>query len=77
MPAKEFFLRDVQPSWDLFITPESWLVFEIMEHSTSQVKGMLYPPEHWGIDPNYQEFKVFIKNIAVLNDAGGRAVNAD
>ena len=44
MPAKEFFLRDVQPSWDLFITPESWLVFEIMEHSTSQVKGMLYPP---------------------------------
>ena len=76
MPAKEFFLRDVQPSWNLFITPESWLVFEIMEHSTSQVKGMLYPPEYWGIDPNYHGFKAFVKNIAVVNDAGGRAVNA-
>ena len=22
---------------------------------------MLYPPEHWGIDPGYQEFKAFVK----------------
>ena len=61
-PAKELFLQDMQPSWDLFITPESWLAFEMLGHSKGQVKWMLYPPEHWDIDPDYQEF---VKNIAV------------
>ena len=28
------------------------------------------------IDPDYQEFKAFVKNIAVVNDAGERAVKA-
>ena len=41
-------------------------------HSTSQVKGILWP---WSIDPNYQEFKAFVLNIAVVNDAGERAMN--
>ena len=36
---------------------------------------MLYPPEHWGIDPNYHGFKAFLMNIAVVNDAGERAMN--
>ena len=31
---------------------------------------MLYPPEHWGVDPDYQEFKAFVKKIAFVNDAG-------
>ena len=75
-PAKELFLQDMQPSWDLFITPESWLAFEMLGHSKGQVKWMLYPPEHWDIDPDYQEFKAFVKNIAVVNDAGERAVKA-
>ena len=66
----------MQPSWDLFITPESWLAFEMLGHSKGQVKWMLYPPEHWDIDPDYQEFKAFVKNIAVVNDAGERAVKA-
>ena len=33
LPSKEFFLKDMQPSLDLFITPESWLVFEMLGHS--------------------------------------------
>ena len=41
-------------------------------HSTSQVKGMLWPRS---IDPNYQEFKTFVQNIAVVNDAGEGAMN--
>ena len=61
MPSKEFFLKDMQPSLDLFITPESWLVFEMLGHSKEQVKWNLYPPEHWGVDPGYQEFKAFVK----------------
>ena len=76
MPSKEFFLKDMQPSLDLFITPESWLVFEMLGHSKEQVKWMLYPPEHWDVDPDYQEFKAFVKKIAVVNDAGERAVKA-
>ena len=36
---------------------------------------MLYPPEYWGIDPNYHGFKAFVKNIAVVNDAGEGAMN--
>ena len=48
----------------------------MLGHSKEQIKWMLYPPEHWSIDPDYQEFKVFIKNIAVVNDAGERAVKA-
>ena len=33
---------------------------------------MLWPRS---IDPNYQEFKAFVLNIAVVNDAGERAMN--
>ena len=33
---------------------------------------MLWPRS---IDPNYQEFKAFVQNIAVVNDAGERAMN--
>ena len=36
---------------------------------------MLYP-QHWGIYSDYQEFKAFVKNIAVVNDAGERVVKA-
>ena len=70
LPSKEFFLKDMQPSLDLFITPESWLEFEMLGHSKEQVKWMLYPPEHWGVDPGYQEFKAFVKKIAFVNYAG-------
>ena len=49
MPAKELFLQDMQPSLDLFVTPESWLAFEMLGHSKGQVKWMLYPLEHWDI----------------------------
>ena len=77
MPVKEFSPQDMQPSLDLFNTLKSWLVFEILGQSMCQVKWMLYPLEHLGIDPDYQEFKAFVKNIAVVNDVGERAVKAD
>lgn len=66
---------DMQPSLDVFVTPESWLVFQMLGHSMGQVNWMLYP-QHWGIYSDYQEFKAFVKNIAVVNDAGERAVKA-
>ena len=37
---------------------------------------MLYPPENWHVDPDFLEFKQLVKKIAVVNDAGERAVKA-
>ena len=76
LPPKENFLQDSPPSLDVFVTPESWLVFDMLGHTMGQVKWMLYPPEHWNIDPDFIEFQAFVKNIAVVNDAGERAVKA-
>ena len=64
------------PSLEHFITKESWLVFELLKHDQGQVKWMLYPPENWHVDPDFLEFKQFVKEIAIVNDAGERAVKA-
>ena len=64
------------PSLEHFITKESWLVFELLRHDQGQVMWMLYPPTNWHVDPDFLEFKQFVKEIAVVNDAGERAVKA-
>lgn len=76
MPPMEDFSGEKPPSLHNFITAESWLVFDILEHKREQVKWLLFPPENWEVDPDFQEFQLFVKSIAVVNDAGERAVKA-
>ena len=41
------------------VGPESWLIFDILDHEKSKVKWMLYPADIWKIDPDYQEFQPY------------------
>ena len=62
------------PSLEFFITSESWLIFDILEQSSSECKWMLFPPDTWSRDPDFKKFQTFVKNLAVVNDASERSV---
>ena len=69
-------MQDMQPYLDVFVTPESWLVFQMMGHSMGQVKWMLYPralENTFGLQGVQGSF---VKNIAVVNAVGKRAMKA-
>ena len=76
LPTKDQLLTAEPLCLSDFITAESWLVFEILKHKKSKVKWMLYPPESWRVDPDFLQFQRFVKQIAVVNDVGERAVKA-
>ena len=76
LPEKEQSLTAEPLCLSEFITPESWLIFDILKHKKSNVKWMLFPSENWRFDPDFLKFQKFVKNIAVVNDAGERAVKA-
>ena len=75
--GKDHFLKSSSPpSLTEYVSAESWLVFDILEHGPAQVKWLFYPASSWHMDPDYIEFQKFVKDIAVVNDAGERAVKA-
>ena len=65
---------DAPPSLSDYISEESWLIFDILGHSTSQCKWMLLPSSTWHLDPDFQQFQKFVKSAAVVNDSSERAV---
>ncbi len=65
---------DECPSLASFILQESWLVFNILGHSNALCKWMLFPASSWNRDKNFQQFKTFVKNLAVVNDNSKQAV---
>lgn len=78
MPTQEEFLlyEDGPPSLVEYVKEESWLVFDILQHGPAEVKWMLFSSSQWENDPDYVKFKKFVQQLAVVNDAGERAVKA-
>ena len=76
LPVKEQLLTSEPICLPEFITPESWLIVDILKLKKHKVKWMLFPSENWMYDPDISEFQLLVKNIAVVNDAGERAVQA-
>ena len=59
-----------------YVGVESWLIFDILEHTERHVKWLFFPSCKWKIDPDYIAFQAFVKSLAVVNDAAERAVKA-
>ena len=78
MPTQEEFLlyEDGPPSLVEYVNEESWLVFDILQHGPAEVKWMLFSTSEREKDPDYFKFKKFVQQLAVVNDAGERAVKA-
>ena len=54
-----------------FVGERSWLIFFLMD---LDVAWMQLPPERWDEEADYRKFKVYVVNLAVVNDAAERAV---
>ena len=57
-----------------FVTAESWLVFELLDHSNEKTNWLKQPPYEWTKDKYYLEFQDFVQKIAVVNDSAKQTV---
>ena len=55
-----------------FVTAESWLVFELLNHSSKKTNWLKQPPFQWSKNKNYLEFQDFMQKIAVVSDSASQ-----
>ena len=63
-------LSDKTELWDL-VTSDSWQMFDILQMSPD---WLALPPAEWDTDPDYIEFRNFVKTLKVTNDCAERGV---
>lgn len=63
-------LSDKTELWDL-VTSESWELFNILKLSAD---WLAQPPAQWDTDPDYIEFRKFVRTVKVTNDCAERGV---
>ena len=47
-----------------FVTADSWLVFELLNHSSKKTNWLKQPPFQWSKNKNYLEFQDCAKNCS-------------
>ena len=63
-------LSDKTELWDL-VTSDSWQMFDILQMSPD---WLALPPAEWDTNPDYIEFRNFVKTLKVTNDCAERGV---
>ena len=53
------------------VTPDSWQLFDILKMSPD---WLALPPAEWDTNPDYIEFRNFVKTLKVTNDYAERGV---
>ena len=53
------------------VTPDSWQLFDILKMSPD---WLALPPAEWDSNPDYTEFRNFVRQMKVTNDCAERAV---
>ena len=53
------------------VTPDSWQLFDILKMSPD---WLALPPAEWDSNPDYIEFRNFVRQVKVTNDCAERAV---
>ncbi len=74
VPGKPVFPTDVMiagQSIDHFLGPQSWLLFELLG---ANGVWLTQPPDQWDTDPEFQQMKEVVQNLAVVNDTAERGV---
>ena len=62
------------PSLASFVGPRSHLIFSLLEFSSSDMDWLKFDSSDWEKFSGYLKFSEFVKNMAVVNDAGERGV---
>ncbi|XP_065682417.1 uncharacterized protein LOC124816991 [Hydra vulgaris] len=65
---------DQPPGLESYISPDSWLIFDILGHISEKCLWMKLPQIFWKEFPGYNEFQSFVKSVEVVNDSSERAV---
>ena len=63
-------MSDKTELWDL-VTSDSWQMFDILQMSPD---WLALPPTEWDTNPDYIEFRNFVKTLKVTNDCAERGV---
>ena len=53
------------------VTPDSWQLFKILKISPD---WLALPPAEWDSNPDYMEFRNFVREVKVTNDCAERGV---
>ena len=53
------------------VTPDSWQLFKILKISPD---WLALPPAEWDSNPDYMEFRNFVRQVKVINDCAERGV---
>ena len=70
LDCQPFPLSDKTELRDL-VTSESWELFNILKLSA---EWLALPPAQWDTDPDYIEFRKFVRTVKVTNDCAERGV---
>ncbi|XP_065660859.1 uncharacterized protein LOC136084580 [Hydra vulgaris] len=65
---------DQPPGLESYISPDSWLIFDILGHTSEKCLWMKLPQIFWKEFSGYNEFQSFVKSVEVVNDSSERAV---
>ena len=64
------------PSMAQFVGPRSRLIFSLLQLSASDLDWLQFSSEQWDMFSGYKKFAMFVRKLAVVNDAGERGVKA-
>ena len=66
-------LGDGIPDMDSFVTVDSWLVFDLLDLTSTQ-DWMTIPSSLWDKFEDYRKFKEFAESVSVCNDVAERGI---
>ena len=62
------------PNLSYLLGPESWLIFDKLELTESDLKWLSEDPQTWDIFPGFVRFQNFMKKLTIVNDPAERGV---
>ena len=63
-----------RPCLSDFVTPRSWLVFDLLDIPMQHLHWLTLPPSEWENFQSFRWMRDFLENMAVVNDYAERAV---
>ena len=66
--------KPTKPSLSMFVGEDSWLLFHLLEFSSSDLQWLKEDSSTWSGKPGYQKFASYVDNLAIVNDCSERGV---
>ena len=70
----EFWISGQIPELSSFLGPESWLLFNKLDLSDSDMEWLELDPDEWELATGYRRFRDFVRNLTIVNDPAERGV---